>query len=1477
MGKFVNAAEITLTKNDSNTKDIDSTEGNKNKEEDDYSEATVIIAVKTGAIIGTSVGVILAIALIVIFVILSKKDKKFRKFTKMSFLLLIGTSILAVMATKAYALTTGEKKEELKKKYTTSTTYDINSGSSRFYTHNTPHSTVVNSDRLHCTAGSKAMCGVGDHKYRQKSVTVTMSNVKKTETTANTYDATKKVAKGKKLDNNYKIYGPYKIERTNKDKITKDEIESMILKNVNGKTINKSRWEICDKNGNSKELSFNKDFYIKVVKSSKPQQMEIKISNEITVSYSAHVKIQEAWICYETYPNKKEVDGVITHHGHSCYNKENAQPLERVYENNETWTDTKNAKQKPIKLKFKEPDTPPPPGKDDPDDPKPDQGGAKIRKIDDRSATPLENVGFTFSTTIESYDWYDSDEKYHWVDHGYWASSSYTWTDSKGKTHTSSYSYWVPVMVWEWWYTENYYHWVEHTVYLQNDREWGYSQGTFYTDEEGIASGDGTLTINTYAWNDGGLGNNHTEYARFVGTTVTAREVSTPYYGYEENIGNTWSLNRNSSAIVVAQNHQYRVMLSGFVWLDKQSGKLSMTDSEYNGEDGFNGLAVSLKDRSGNTVQATFTGEYGVYDEIQGGEYKFYNVDLDKLQSGEYHVEFEYCGIDYQPVNPNIYSSEGSKALDTIDRTYLDNCFRNVDGNGTQNLNVNGVSLYYNQTNQNASSINRHEGCTVQASTDEAGYHLYTDFIPTSEEIRYVNLGVFKKAQTDYALAQDLYNVRVGVNGFQHVYRYASLRYLGLGEITNDNSSWNVGVKFQNNRGSYRRAIYEADYNYTNSDKSKEISVYITYKVSLRNEGTYLGRINNIIDYCDSNYEIVTAGYSINDEDKITDNIAVTEDQNTRINGYRKYLINTSGRNIDAEEEQTLYIQFKMNKEAIHTIMNNGETKHNLIEINSYTTFDEDTGKPISVYDIDSVPGNAQVENFNTYEDDTDSARSLQLEFKNERSIEGSTFVDGTGKGEEVVEGQERRGDGIYTQGQNSKDKPLKDVQITMTEVDEQGNKINNGLVYTAKTDNEGNFKISNYVAGYYQITYTWGNETYKVQYYKGTIYDKTRNDKTQSDPYWYRGLEYENDTRSKDERLTDALDHAKIREDIDNEMEKVTKNTLEQEISDAYKNGYNPQGKNITITKMDSTTPTMAMSVEYDTTVTNGDDSDRVEFIVKNVDFGIVERAKQKLDLSKRASAYKIKLANGQVLVDVQIDEGGKMTGTNSYTILNTNKNYVNNKKVRGLLKTEMDNELIEGATLEVTYTIKVKNVSEKDYMTTDYYYFGIKDEKKLVRSSATQLIDYVDGRLSVLDDNWDDAAKGYEKEYNVTQKEDSTYLNKTKTYLTTKLAKPLAPSESNQVTLHTSKLLTTTDDNQFNNQTEITEVTKTNGFSSGGPVKMTWEDGGTHFSIANAETVTIIPSTGGNRNYTAPIIIVVVVITILGTGIICIKKFVM
>ena len=301
-----------------------------------------------------------------------------------------------------------------------------------------------------------------------------------------------------------------------------------------------------------------------------------------------------------------------------------------------------------------------------------------------------------------------------------------------------------------------------------------------------------------------------------------------------------------------------------------------------------------------------------------------------------------------------------------------------------------------------------------------------------------------------------------------------------------------------------------------------------------------------------------------------------------------------------------------------------------------------------------------------------------------------------------------------------------------------------------------------------------------------------------------------------------------------------------------------------------------------YKTTITNGNENE-VMFNVGNVNFGIVERPKQRLQLSKEISGYKIKLANGQILVDATIKDG-KITGTKPYTTYLPNTTNQNTPKSQiGLLRTEMDNELIEGATLETTYTITAKNVGELDYTNKDYYLFGNKDENYIVKTSVAQLLDYVDGRVQIVDEskNWNDVSsdQDYANKWFISKKDDTEYMNSIKPYVTTILKEAIKPTEQRFVTLQTSKLLTSSDDNLFNNQSEITEVKKVTHDGSDGrsgtPVKMTW-DNLTHFNTANSEQITIIPSTGKNKNYVIPTIITITAIVILGVGVFFIKKFV-
>ncbi len=979
------------------------------------------------------------------------------------------------------------------------------------------------------------------------------------------------------------------------------------------------------------------------------------------------------------------------------------------------------------------------------------------------------------------------------------------------------------------------------TRYMGNDLKWSVSNieqaKIFYTDKDGKLNA--TISGETTAEN-----------------SMKAVEATNDKYGYAQNIGKEFTLNKEHEVKIT--NHQYKVKLSGYVWLDTETGKTTLRDDQYKQEDdndgeGFNGITVYLRDKNGNEIKRTTTSELGLYSEINGGEYQFVDVDLDAIQKEEYYVEFEYCGLRYQSVAAKLTQNNGSKAIDTATRNVLDSKFTSVDGNGTQSLNINGVTVNYNNTVNYSSSIKDCSGCNVYARTNEAGFNIYNSFTPGAEEIRYVNLGLFKKAQTDYSLMQDLYNVRVSVNGFSHIYRYGSVRYTNNGNDVNADSSWNVGVKFQKNNGTYKRAIYTADAEYeAPNHKDNELKVYVTYKIAVNNESTYLGRINSIVDYADKNFDMIAAGTAIDDKDNITGNLQYGNKQEYN-DKYSKYVIDINTE-LTPGQAKFVYVQFQLNREAVLKIVNNQEVLNNVAEINSYTTFkDNNTQTPVAVVDKDSVPANITVGKIDTYEDDTDAATSLKLELKNARSIVGTVFVDNA----TVNKDNERLGNGIYDNGEAT----VAGVKVRLDEIGKDDSSYDGERISKeVTTDENGNFKIEGYIPGNYNLTYTWGNKTYKVQYYKGTIYDESRD---QNDKEWYK--------KDVNTRKTDALDNIDTRKTIDAEMRKITRNNAEDEINKAYEGTSDV----IKTTSMDSKTPAMSFSVEYETTITDGND-DKVEFIVKNVDFGIVERAKQLMDISKRVSAFKITLANGQVLMDAEVTEDGKLKGSHSNLSYMgpTNTNGIN---VNGILRAELDSELIEGATVEVTYAIKVTNVSEKDYDSPNYYLYGNKKGAQLIKNSVTGVIDYLDGKIVfVPDDTWEKKENTFIEEVNASEKGNTDYLNSIKTYYTSKLQKDLAPGESNEVTLKASKLLTSSEDNTFDNKTEIVDVTRKDGDFTGTPVKVTWNNGKFFFDTDNAEKTVIIPSTGENRNYVLPTVIGIIAVAIVGVGVFFIKKYV-
>lgn len=810
------------------------------------------------------------------------------------------------------------------------------------------------------------------------------------------------------------------------------------------------------------------------------------------------------------------------------------------------------------------------------------------------------------------------------------------------------------------------------------------------------------------------------------------------------------------------------------------------------------------------------------------------------------------------------------------------------------------------------------------------------------------------------------------INGYSHTYEYAnrfSDEYTNnIDKIKYPEGIYNVGVKFGTKYGneSYTRTVYESDCKYTGNNKLK---AYVTYKIAINNQATTLNsRVNSLLEYYDKKYYDNPTAYLENGTELHCEPISYDS------NEYAKVRIDTydESRNADLRvgttggDTEYVYVKFEIKDIGAIFFDESGKelTKEivlkTYVEINSYSTFyDKDYGKEENedknyagkIYagiDKDSNPGNIEE---GKKEDDSDWAPSLIITADKARTISGTVFLDESvlDKVTSNPDNYTRNGNGVYEENIENTISGVK-VELYETKKDKDGNiiydedsniviadspsgitKYKNGQ--NGGTGKDGYFEISGFIPGDYVIVYTWGDKTYiegdqnnpiNVNDYKGTIYNELSR-ATYDD--WYR--KHPEEQRWRNIRYSDATDDYGLRKAIDS---------------------YEESQDSTNITTMNSSTPHMKFGIEYKDDIESNigtsmhllNNEDKIEtedskliFNIPYVDFGITERARQKIDVSKKIKTVKITLANGQTIVDAQVeekldrdgnperDENGniiyKLVGetVKGVTYMGPSKN---NTPKNGYLKSEIDSELIQGSTIEIGYEIVVKNNSELDYDSLNYYKYKYK-EGDIITITPKGIYDYLDKEMVINKENEENSEwttieqEEYEKaieEYGTektiiesylsyasrTIEDDKTiditgytssyeeYYQKiaewSKENIKTARQKRLAdktilhnahledelePGKSNSVSLYVTKVLANSNEIDLNNDVEITQIERTTETGRKiAPIDSILYNKG--------ETVTVTPSTGENRDYTSIVIVVISSFIILGTGIVFIKK---
>ena len=1567
-GTFKNKAEIGKAKGGiSGTEDIDSTPGNGNISEDDYSEAEIIIGVGTGIGIYISIGTIIGIILLLVFLGIKFKVK-INKISKIG---------LSIMLFTVIGLTTCQNVFGVQLVYTGD---GVSSHGFNVYGGPFGRSTAYCNEHGRPAAGQQVGPGYNcDHSNTEYNTILSLetSSFTKSETIS-TGIKLEKINNGniqvKKIGNRY-ILGPFS-SRTN----SSDEVYSIKVYDKNGKTLN---YILCNANGNAVSsvngtgnvtfyvslslADFNKGISKVTASQRKLQKIKKYYRHEYTVSYTYYGPSYCDYIGVnhqsQPYDNEKlientsETTSTWTKQEISWTNFNGTLDIEKVDKDNPNLklniegtlrkndgTFNKNFKTTNGEYHFDNLT----PGtytltetvnnnygyeKNEQTKISVTVTGGKANKV------TMTNIKYTGNLRIAKKDIDNNNKILEGVEFKLQNSNGYVIgvdntgkniTSAKGTVHFSNMKYTDDINQATTFVTD-----AKGQINIYNIRD-----GLYTVKEMSFGNNYGYEMDNNYIfWNNGSTSGTGSE-----GQIQVNRRESTV-------TGDTSTTGDQSKfTIMTFQNRRKYIKLSGLVWEDMISGKRDERDWEYSqGEaDETNpdklvaNVTVKLKDANGNDV--SFKTEDGrTVTEIltnENGSYLMVDILIDKIN--EYYVEFTYNGMSYASVPivdllPETADSSKAKENDN-ERTEFNNNYSTITHSGTtgpvgearDENNDKTFDLYYDESehytdetgaeidqikstlNYGENSVYGYEGqrfpvnmtdeqYLIKATTKDAyldnGQSGYLSDMYTAEEIRKssleeiknVNLGLYEREQPDLAIVEDIDTAKITLNGYEHTYKY-NQRF----DENEESDGFNVGVKFGNEYGSasYTRAIYSSDMVYNMQPENEgKLEVYITYKIALRNEATNLyTRVNEVINYYDERYDID----SIRDETGTE--LSYTTEESAG-NGFKKVVI-TANQEIEHQKQNIIYITYKLQNDAVNTVLNQDVTLDSITEISSYSSYsDEDYSIHYGGVDKDSRPGSAIPENanndsdddnLNTYEDDTDSAPSLILQVENGRIIRGTVWEDNAI--DELLANtgydKERKGDGLYVNGENVVEK-VKVELITCTDDGNPGEIATlyhkNEVVESAQmyTKDDGSYEFEGIVPGKYLIRYTYGNESLivsstgdkepieTVEKYKSTIY--RAGDKTGTEgmtDYWYRTETGEGNTR-----MSDAKDEIGI--NSDSTGYNIVAERIEETEENVYTyrsmtNAENPAN----LQNIEANTRLFDIKLDYDVNLDNiSEYGAELKFIFDNIDFGIIRRPIQNLDIKKEIAWVQVKLANGQVII-----EGDPRKDSINYL------RYLPD----GNIHIELDQELIQGATITIRYDVIVDNRNaEIDYNDEDYYIYGIVPEGNNNWKIATisNLYDYLSNGLVFDENNANNIANNWSQvELNrdlvtngILSQEAFDAVKQFNQVLQTEAFKNMTPGQETRVPLEVSKLLSNSaDDLMFTNDIEVNEVTGR---------KMEHDGDYTipgNYEPSNGETgydddyvyLTITGPTGENRNYIQYIILGTIGLITLGAGIILIKK---
>ena len=281
--------------------------------------------------------------------------------------------------------------------------------------------------------------------------------------------------------------------------------------------------------------------------------------------------------------------------------------------------------------------------------------------------------------------------------------------------------------------------------------------------------------------------------------------------------------------------------------------------------------------------------------------------------------------------------------------------------------------------------------------------------------------------------------------------------------------------------------------------------------------------------------------------------------------------------------------------------------------------------------------------------------------------------------------------------------------------------------VVDARSNSNGAYELSSFIPGNYKVRFTYGEDvkdvTFNAQEYKSTKYydiDSFSGNTTTDADNVLSKLEEPKKNDARDDEIR-RLEVIKYSETVNNAKTEEAQKTIASQYSEEFM-------KNTNMNAETAKFVVRTEKVKYDVKELDFNQTNNKIFKIENIDFGIEYRPEVSVSINKYLSEIKLTTNDGKILVDIKYDNEYEKdaNGNNTEIITGTT---INKKEsvgydqlqylptvndVKGLAYLNVDVDLLQGCTIDITYVFSVNNKSEIDRVSNLLYNLRYKNDAK-------------------------------------------------------------------------------------------------------------------------------------------------------------------